>query len=161
MSNLGSGRDFKFLVCKSMDEPTEIKVGRLLWGGPLAVALSVVTVLLIRAVGVAVLHPSAEFAPLTAQISGFDAVFFGACAVFAFYSICRYGLEPIREYRSLAWKVLLVSFLPDIALALAHLFGSGWPEAFVLMIMHIAVWAICVTMLPIIVAPKVRVTKVR
>ena len=52
-------------------------------------------------------------------------------------------------------------FFPDIVLALAHLFGSGWPEAFVLMTMHIAVWAICVTMLPIIVAPKVRVTKVR
>src|SRR4051794_35956254 len=144
-----------------MDEPTQIKVGRLLWGGPLTVALSVVAVVLIRTVGVAILHPSAKFAPLTLQVSTFDAAFFGACAVFAFYSQCRYGLEPIPEYRSLAWKVLLVSFVPDIVLALSHLFGSGWPEAFVLMTMHIAVWAICVTMLPIVVAPGGRVTNFR
>ena len=142
-----------------MDERTEIRAGRLLWVGPLTVALSVVAVLLIRYLGVAVLHPGAEFAPLTVQISTFDTVFFGACAVFAFYSICLYGLEPTREYRSLAWKALLVSFGPDIALAMMHLFGGGWPEALVLMAMHIAVWAICVTMLPILVAPKGRVTK--
>ncbi len=157
--DLSQRRRISEQACPEMEEPTQIKVGRLLWGGPLTVALSAVAVLLIRTVGVAVVHPSAEFAPLTVQISGFDAVFFGACAVFAFYSKCRYGLEPIREYRSLAWKALLVSFLPDIALALTHLFGSGWPEAFVLMTMHIAVWAICVTMLPIFVAPKGRGTK--
>jgi hypothetical protein len=140
-----------------MDEAKEIRVGRLLWGGPLVVALSVADVLLIRAVGAAAVHPSAKFAPLTVQVSGFDAMFGGACAVFAFYSMCRYGLEPIREYRSLAWKVLLVSFLPDVALALAHLFGSGWPEALVLMAMHVAVWGICVTMLPLIVVGTARV----
>ena len=144
-----------------MDEPAEIKVERLLWGGPLTVALSVVAVVLIRTVGVAVLHPSAKFAPLTLQVSTFDAAFFGACAVFAFYSQCRYGLEPIPEYRSLAWKVLLVSFVPDIVLALSHLFGSGWPEAFVLMAMHIAVWTFWVSMLPIVVAPSGRGTKLQ
>jgi hypothetical protein len=144
-----------------MEQATQIKAGRLLWGGPLTVALSAGAVALIRAVGVAVVHPAAEFAPLTLQISTFDATFFGACAVFAFYSQCRYGLEPIPEYRSLAWKVLLASFIPDIILAFAHLNQSGWPEAVVLMTMHIAVWAICVTILPMVVAPKGRVTKAR
>jgi len=66
----------------------------------------------------------------------------------------RYTLEPTREYRSLAWKVLLVSFVPDIALAMGHWFGGGWPEAVALMAMHIAVWAICVTILPGLVAPN-------
>lgn len=144
-----------------MDELAQIRLVRFLWAGPLTVAASVGAVLLIRAVGVAVLHPGAQFAPLTVEIPTFDAVFFGACAVFAFFSICRYGLEPIRQYRSLAWKVLLVSFVPDIALAVTHLFGGGWPEAVVLMAMHITVWAICVTMLPTLVAPKGRVTKSR
>jgi hypothetical protein len=29
-----------------------------------------------------------------------------------------------------------------------HWFGGGWPEAIALMSMHIAVWSICVTILP-------------
>jgi hypothetical protein len=57
-------------------------------------------------------------------------------------------LEPVREFRSLAWKILVVSFVPDIGLAMQHWFGGGWPEAVALMSMHIAVWAICVTILP-------------
>jgi hypothetical protein len=44
--------------------------------------------------------------------------------------------------------VLIVSFVPDIALAVLHWFGGGWPEALALMVMHVAVWAICVTLLP-------------
>ncbi len=144
-------------LSKIMNEPAPIQLRRFLWAGPLTVALSVVAVLLIRTLAVATLHPPAEFAPLTVQIPTFDAVFFGACAVFAFFSICRYGLDPIREYRSLAWKVLLVSFVPDIVLAVTHFAGGGWPEALALMAMHVAVWAICVTMLPPLVAPKGRV----
>jgi hypothetical protein len=69
--------------------------------------------------------------------------------------MARYSLEPIREYRRLALKVLLVSFGPDIALATLHWFGGGWPEALALMAMHIAVWGICVTLLPALVSPTV------
>jgi len=137
-----------------MDEPAQIKSGRFLWAGPLTVTVSVVAVLLIRTLAVATLHPDAKFLPLTIEPPLFDTVFFGACAVFAFFCMGRYTLEPIGEYRSLAWKVLLFSFVPDIALAMGHWFGGGWSEALVLMAMHIAVWAICVTMLPILVAPN-------
>ena len=91
----------------------------------------------------------------------FDTVLFGGCAVVTFFSMGRYSLEPIREYRSLAWKVLLVSFGPDIALATLHWFGGGWPEALALMTMHIAVWAICVTILPAFVTPNQRLMKSR
>jgi hypothetical protein len=73
----------------------------------------------------------------------------------------RYSLEPVREYHSLGWKILLVSFGPDIALATLHWFGSGWPEALTLMRMHVAVWVICVTMLPALVTPNRRLPKLR
>lgn len=70
------------------------------------------------------------------------------CAVLVFLAKARYSLEPVREYRALAAKVLVVSFVPAIALAVLHGFGGGWPEALALMAMHVAVWAICVTLLP-------------
>jgi hypothetical protein len=137
-----------------MDEPAHIKSGRLLWAGPLTIALSVAAVLLIRTLAVAILRPDAKFPPLTIEAPTFDTVFFGGCAVFAFFSMGRYSLDPVREYRSLAWKALLVSFLPDVAVAMGHWLGAGWPEALALMAMHIAVWAICVTMLPMLTASK-------
>jgi len=110
------------------------------WAGPLTLFISVAAVLLIVVLAVTILNPDAKFMPLTKETATFDTVFLGACAVFAFFCMGRYSLEPIREYRSLAWKVLLVSFIPDIALATMHWFGGGWPEAFALMTMHIAVW---------------------
>jgi hypothetical protein len=124
------------------------------------VTLSVVAVFLVRIVAVGILRPDPHFAPLTAaDPSTFDSVFFSACAVFAFFCTCRYSLEPTREYRSLAWKVLLVSFVPDIAVAMWHWLGGGWPEALALMVMHVAVWAICVTMLPTFVVANGRGTR--
>jgi hypothetical protein len=138
-----------------MDEPGHIKLGRVFWAGPLTIVVSVAAVLLIRTLAVTILNPDEKFIPLTKEgVPAFDTAFFGGCAVIAFFSMCRYSLEPIREYRSLAWKVLLFSFVPDIALAALHWFGGGWPEALALMIMHIAVWAVCVTMLPALVTPK-------
>ena len=137
-----------------MYEPAQIKLGRLLWAGPLTIVVSVMAVQLIRSVAVTILNPDEKFMPLTKGAPTFDTVLFCGCAVVTFFSMRRYSLEPIREYRSLAWKVLLVSFGPDIALATLHWFGGGWPEAVALMAMHIAVWAICVTILPGLVAPN-------
>lgn len=144
-----------------MDEPGNIKLGRLFWAGPLTIVVSVVAVLLIRTLAVMILNPDEKFMPLTKGAPTFDTVFFGGCAVITFFSIGRYSLEPICEYRSLAWKVLLFSFVPDIALATLHWFGGGWPEALALMTMHIAVWAICVTMLPALVTPNCHLPKLR
>jgi hypothetical protein len=134
------------------DEPARIKLLRLLWGGPLTLVLAVAAVLLIRAIAVAILNPDPKFLPLTMGPPIFDTVFFGAWAVLVFLAMGRYSSAPIRAYRSLAWKVLIVSFAPDIALATLHWFGGGWPQAVALMTMHVAVWGICVTMLPYFVA---------
>jgi predicted membrane protein len=77
-----------------------------------------------------------------------------AGAIFVFYQIGQYAQDPISTFRKVAAGVLLLSFAPDVALVTQHLPGAGWPEAFALMSMHIVVWAICLTMLPGLVAAK-------
>jgi hypothetical protein len=49
---------------------------------------------------------------------------------------------------SVTLAVLFFSFIPDVLLATSHDMGGGWPETIFLMIMHVVVWAICVTLLP-------------
>jgi hypothetical protein len=121
---------------------------RLVWAGPLTIAASVAAVSLIRLAAVSILHPKEEFVPLKPGVPVFDTVLAAGAAIIVFMRIWSDSLEPAREYRSLGAKVLMVSFVPDVALAVMHGFGGGWPEALALMAMHIAVWAICVTMLP-------------
>ena len=121
---------------------------RLVWAGPLTILVSVAAVSLIRLAAVAILRPNEEFVPLTPGPPVFDTVVAVGAAIIVSARIWSDSLEPAREYRSLAAKVLFVSFAPDVALAALHWFGGGWPEAFALMAMHVAVWAICVTMLP-------------
>ena len=111
---------------------------------------SVIAVSLIRLAALSIVRPDKEFIPLTTGIPIFDTVVAVGIAIFVFARIWSDSLEPAREYRSLAAKVLIVSFAPDVALAVMHGFGGGWPEALALMAMHIAVWAICVTMLPVL-----------
>jgi len=137
------------------DQPQQsFELSRIRWVGPLTVSASVGAVLLIRMVAVAILHPAATFEPLTLFPPIFDTVLGVAGAVFVFLQIGRYSLQPIHTYRKVALGVLLVSFAPDVALAAEHWLGFGWPEAFALMSMHVAVWAICVTMLPGLVVTK-------
>ena len=81
----------------------------------------------------------------------FDTAIFATAAVLVFLKFCRRNADPIAEYRRLALRLLIVSFAPDILIAVRHL-GGGWPEALTLMTMHVAVWAICITMLPAAVA---------
>jgi hypothetical protein len=84
----------------------------------------------------------------------FDTVVFASAAVLVFARFCRDNSDPIRDYRRLARGILLISFVADILLALTKGFGGGWPEALSLMSMHVAVWAICVTLLPAAVVVK-------
>ena len=131
-----------------------INLKRLFWVGPLTVVTSALAVFLIRTVAVAILKPAAAFLPLSMETPLFDTVALSSAAVFVFLAKCRYALEPVSEYRALALKALAISLLPDVALAMLHGFGGGWPEALALMTMHVAVWAICVTILPGLVAAK-------
>ncbi len=131
-----------------MSETLELRVDRLRWAGPLTVLLSVSAVAIIREIAVAVVQPDTRYMPLQRPLPIFDTVVFGTAAVLVFARFCRDNAHPIADYRRLAIRVLLISFVPDILLAVTHAFGGGWPEALWLMAMHVAVWVTCITVLP-------------
>jgi hypothetical protein len=93
------------------------------------------------------LKPDAAFLPLTLRPPIIDTIWGAGAAVLVFRAICRD--EPLEKYRSIAIKALAVSFLPDVWLAFQQGSGGGWPAASALAAMHVAVWAICVTLLPV------------
>jgi hypothetical protein len=131
-----------------MSETPELRVDRLRWAGPLTVLLSVGAVAVIREIAVAMVEPDTRYMPLLRPFPIFDTVVFGTAAVLVFARFCRDNADPIADYRRLAVRILLVSFVPDVLLAMTHAFGGGWPEALWLMAMHVTVWAICITVLP-------------
>jgi hypothetical protein len=125
-----------------MAEFLYVDARRVLWVAPLTIVTSVIAVLAVREVAIRVIHPPPGFEPLTIGPAIFDTILgcLGAILVFA-------TLDSVRTYRRVAAVVLVLSFIPDVFLATSHDMGADWPEAFFLMIMHVVVWAICVTLL--------------
>ena len=128
------------------DESTHVDSRRMLWVAPSTIAASLVAVLVVREVAIRVVHPAPGFAPLTLGPPILDTILgcLGAILVFA---MTVYSPDSVRTYRRIAAGVLFLSFIPDVLLATSHGMGGGWPEALFLMIMHVVVWAICVTLL--------------
>jgi hypothetical protein len=126
---------------------TYVRLGRLAWVGPLTIFASVGAVLLVRALSVGLLHPPRSFTPLLLPPPIIDTVVLVTGAVFVFTFVATMAFNPVRRFRWIAGIVLLVSFVPDILLAVWHSFGGGWPEAIALMTMHVTAWAVTVTML--------------
>ena len=116
--------------------------------------LSTGGVSVLREIAVVLVQPDARYIPLLRPFPIFDTVVLSTAAVLVFARFCRDNSNPIADYRRLAVRILLVSFVPDVLLAVTHAFGGGWPEAFCLMAMHVAVSAICVTVLPAAVAVR-------
>src|SRR5437868_5438274 len=132
---------------KELDESSHVDSRRMLWLAPLTIATSVVAVLGVREVAIRVVHPAPRFLPLTLGPPIIDTILgcLGAILVFA---MMVFSPDSVRRYRRVAVGVLFLSFLPDVLLATSHDMGGGWPEALFLMMMHVVVWAICVTLLP-------------
>ena len=146
---------------KRGSQPTPLQLGRLIWVGPLTVLASIAAVLLVRCTAVALLHPEPTFMPLTMVPATIDTAVLVTFAVFVYHRVVSGGdlprmlmgvagwrfftLEPIPAYKLLAVRALLVSFVPDIAVAFWP--RAKWPYAFALAAMHIAAWAVCVPML--------------
>jgi hypothetical protein len=127
---------------------------RLLWVGPLTVLVSIVAVLIVRIVAVALLHPPPEFTPLGWDSPIVLTAVFVTSAALVFVLVARLASNAIRTFRIIAAVVLLLSFLPDIAVGRSQTPGATWPDALALMAMHIAAWAVCVSMLTKLVAPN-------
>lgn len=129
------------------EQPLQLESRRVLPVAALTIAVSLIAVLAVREAAVRVLHPDPRFEPLTLSPPILDTTICTVAAIFVFLKIAFYP-NPVRTWRRVAAAVLIVSFLPDVRLAVSHAMGGGWPEAFALMTMHVVVWAVCITLLP-------------
>ena len=113
----------------------------------LTIAAAVVAVLAVRQVAVLVVHPDPAFTPLSLGSPIVATTALTTMAIYVFVGMMSYR-NPVRTWRRVAALVLILSFVPNVVLAISHVMGEGWPEACALMTMHVVVWAICVTLLP-------------
>jgi hypothetical protein len=126
-----------------------------LWAiGPLTVLASVIGVLIVRVIARAILNP--PYAPGLEMIAIPIVLTVVLCtaAVIVFALVGRFAKNPVRTYIIISSVFLVISFLPDIAVAFAPFPGAGWPYSFTLMIMHIIAGFITVYMLIKLTAPE-------
>ena len=127
---------------------------RVLYGAAtLTLAASVAAVLAVREVAVRMLHPNPSFTPLSFGSPIVATIGCTAMAIYVFVGMAS-GPSAVRTWRRISALVLILSFLPCAFLAISHIMGADWPEAFVLMAMHVAVWAVCAILLPSLATTK-------
>ena len=124
-------------------------MARVYWVGPLSVAMSVLAVLAVQVIAIRALSPlprfsqavlsSAEPAIVTAALVSAGVLVFAMCV--------RWAMNPLRTYRRIALAVLLLSFVPNVAAAVLMGPAVNWPSMIALMSMHVAAWAVTVSML--------------
>jgi len=124
-----------------------IQLKKLWTVGPLTVLAAIVGVLIVRAIALMVLTP--PFAPGLKMILIPIVLILVLCtaAVVVFALVGRFAKNPIRTYIIISAVFLVISFLPDIAIASAPMPGAGWPYSITLMIMHVVAGFITVYML--------------
>ena len=134
---------------------------RLVWVGPLTVLASIVAVVLVRAAVVTLLHPEPAFLPLTVTPAILDTAVFVTLGVCVFRRVLSGGglpgplqaligerfftLDGMSAFRVVAFRALLISFLPDIGIAVST--PQHWEYGLALAAMHVAAWAVTVSML--------------
>jgi hypothetical protein len=132
-----------------------VELRRLLWVGPLTVIAATIGVLIIRTIGIAIVHPSPAFPHLAWLPPRVFTAFLVICAVLVFALVARFSKRPYRTYFDISVVALVVSFVPDAAEPVFALVpGANWPNAVLLMVLHVVAWGITVSML-------FRLTKVR
>jgi hypothetical protein len=125
----------------------KVQLRRLVWVGPLAILASILGVLIVRVIAVAILQPDPFPISLGWVVPAVSTFVLVTGAVLVFALVSRFAANPIRTYQIIAFIVLLLSFLPDIAYPQSHMRGANWPNAIALMGMHVVAWGICVSML--------------
>ena len=132
-----------------MEEPARcLESRRVLWGtAALTVAVAVIAVIAVREIAVRILHPDPAFTPLSLGSPIVATIVCTIMAIYVFVGMASYP-NPVRTWRRVSAMILILSFAPCLLLAISHIMGGGWPGAFALMAMHVAVWATCATLLP-------------
>jgi hypothetical protein len=124
----------------------EIDLRRLYWVGPTTVAAAVIVVRLLQIIAVAILRPPERSLLRSEEPAAFTAVLV-AIAVVVFAIVAREASQPLHTYNRIAFLALVLSCLPDVALGFGLIRGEGWPLAVGFILMHIAAWAVTVSML--------------
>src|SRR5262245_28091751 len=94
---------------------------RLLWVGPLAIVASVIANQIIHFVALALLNISPDFPPLMIGPPIMFTIIGVLGAVIVYAIIGRLSRRPIRLFRAIALIVLVLSFIPDIALLTSNM----------------------------------------
>ena len=125
-----------------------VSLGRLARVGVVAVAVAVVTNILIRTVAVSVFGIGEGFLPLgVGPTIVFTAVGMTG-AVVAFGLILRFARRPVWLFRRVALVVLLISLVPDVLMLFSGLTpGVTVAGVVTLMLEHVASWAVAVGVL--------------
>ena len=116
---------------------SSIQLKKLWWAGPLTVLAAIIGVLIVRVIAMAILQP--PYAPGLAMIMLPIVLTLILCtgAVLVFALVGHFAKNPVRTYIIISFVFLVVSFLPDVAVASAPFPGAGWPYSITLMIMHV------------------------
>ena len=101
----------------------QIALRKLIWVGPLTVAFTVVTNLIIRSIAVSIFGVPETFHSLQAPSVIGSTIVFVLMALLAFALVNRFARRPIHIYRVLAFVVLCISFLGPV-MALVGLFPA-------------------------------------
>jgi len=126
---------------------SSVQLRKIWYIGPLTVLASILGVLIVRLVAVAILQPNPTPISLGWRMPIVFTFVLCAGAVLVFALVARFAKNPIRTYQIIAFIVLVLSFFPDVGFANSPMPGANWPNAIALMIMHVAAWAITVSML--------------
>lgn len=120
---------------------------RLWWVALLALAAALLANGLLRALALVVLDVPPEFNPLvTPSFAGLTT--FGVIGAVIVYALLgRFSRRPVRTFSTVAFVVLLLSFIPDIGLLLSGAPGATLASVVVLMLMHVVAYAITVGLL--------------
>ena len=134
----------------SPDPDQRFATHRLAWAGGATLAVSLAGVLIIRAIAVSVVDVPSAFEPLqTGAVIGPTVL----GVVFA-TTIClilnRTVSRPVDTFRRIATLSFVLLFVPDIAIWANHSYDGTAKASTVLplMLMHVAVFTACVTLLP-------------
>lgn len=126
---------------------SSIQVRKLWWAGPLTILTAVIGVLIVRSIAMTILAPPYGPGLEMIIIPILLTVILCTGAVLVFALVGRFSKNPVRAYLIISSIFLVISFLPDIAVASAPFPGAGWPYAISLMTMHIVAGFITVYML--------------
>ncbi|HEY9151857.1 MAG TPA: hypothetical protein VIN60_03150 [Anaerolineales bacterium] len=143
-----------------MSNPPTIQLRRLLWAGPLTVLAAIAGVLIVRILAVLILHPVRTPPSLGWVLPSLYTFILVTGAVLVYAVVMRFVKKnPLLVYQIIALVFLLISFYPDLRLALHPRPGTNsWPTAIALMIMHIVAGTVTVVLLPLLTAAPSSVT---